>query len=263
MGIKEILRKARHSGYGVVSPLAFSIESLRSIIATSHEAQQPIIVRVEKEHLPLEEAIYWTKEYQAHYPLAVTPLFADGIKAYEEAVAACLLGADGVGLSDGIAVGTKDSDELLAAIGVAAKAAETAVQITVPFDRLGQWVAKSGMQKNVGIVKITGAGVTDENAEAKAKQLQELLQNEDVAYALEDTALGKVAFKVLRHAGIAKFDVYESLSHACMDKVEELVENDRAFSDRFYIFKLRAAAENVYFEGVKDRVYKVGQFILR
>lgn len=252
MNAKSILEEAISRNHGIVSPIAFNVESLHRLCIISHETQQSMFVRIDERYLSLEDARHWIDEYSFNYPLSSIIVVAEHITTFEEAIKAIVKKADVVAFEKGTIL----DSVTLQKIKRVAKINHVLIQMETTYENIHD------IPNDIDIVKLH-MDITDTNIDEACEKICIVTSNKNHFYGIDDVALTKESYKKLRYLGLAKFDVYETLSNLCMDKIEEIYKGDANRTDRFYIFKLKDTAMNMYCRGVQERIYQVGPFILR
>ena len=243
------LDTARIDHYGVVSPLVYSVETLRRMMEMSDDLKQPVIVRVKEEYMNVEDVLYWVNEYAGNYPRARALVFVDDVKSYADALRVLKYDIDGIGY-----IGPKED---LAEIYHIAKVAKADVQVTMSLEE----AKKLDAAADFDFVRLTDVKVDDQNVDEVIASLKDL--KDFTHYALGDFEISRENCRKLVFTPAAKYDVFESLSDKCMDEIENICRNEKNHYTRFFMDKMVESAENLYCKGVEDRIFNLGDFIVR
>ena len=251
--LDEALRKARSINTGIVCPKVFSIESMRRNIVSAHELQQPIILQIDSKYIDIEDVLFWKDEYAKNYPCADIYVMVEGIKNFEEAVKVGTYAIDGIALSDCL----KD-EKTIKNIYDVMQYASISLERSVSSAEI-----MAGKIENADIIRINDLTINDENISSIIASVKELTKDKRAVYAVNDFEVSKENFKKVKNLGISKFNVYETASKQATKKLDEIMHADYDHNDRFFMIYLVQNMLEGYCSTVKQRMYYLGQFILR
>ena len=251
--LDDALKKARNTNTGIVSSKVFSIESMRRNIVSAHELQQPIILQIDPNYIDIEDAIFWKDEYAKNYPCADIYIVVQGVKSFEDAIKFGTYAIDGISLSDCL----KD-EETIKSIYDVMQCASISLERSVSSQEI-----MIGKIANADIIRINDLVINDENLSLVIENTKELTKDKRVVYAINDFEVSKDNFKIVKNLGISKFDVYETASKQATKKLDNIMYSDYDHNDRFFMINLVQNMLDGYCETIKQRMYYLGQFILR
>lgn len=223
--IDELTRVCDHGKYAAAAPLLVSYETLRRSIELSEKLDSPLIIRCRENELDFKDVVYWAEYYADKFSRSRISICAEDISSYKDAVKACMLGFQGIAISDSLLLNHEENIGSIREIVRIAHASNAGVQAALKDDETLTSREAYNLVKDTGvdIVKIiTDKPAAEESLNSFLGKIQSIKKETMADIAIDEAVCMDVhLFAELKSHGVSKFDIDKGIAEKCLECMEE------------------------------------------